>query len=343
MFCPNDECPDYLNSGLRAEYRDDIETCPYCETPLVGYRPEDPAQQPDGSARPPRIADDEPMEPVIEVNDPTEVIIIKSILEGAAIPYITRGESQFSAFRGTFVCGSILNPRNRGVIFTVPAPSWGFRGVYGSPFSYGQPSLDGPGELKPSLSIVADPVPWACWRGAFAGGQNWYEVTLDPGVSTTVVVPARLEAAPLEGMKTITDFRMENGDDPVLVDADVGVGGTPGILIKTRIAGHDTKLPATIKSGRSFVLRGLTRPALPNRRIYLRAMPNSAAAGGEAYRIATVKTDSKGHFKSDRLKIKYPTGRDGQAIWSYSSRLASPGRFANESSCGPALFLGSGS
>ncbi len=227
-------------------------------------------------------------------------------------------------------------------IFTVPAPSWGFRGVYGSPFSFGQPSLDGPGELKPSLSIVADPVPWACWRGAFAGGQNWYEVTLDPGVSTTVVVPARLEAAPLEGMRTITDFRMENGDDPVLVDADVDVGGTPGVLIKTRIAGHDTKLPATIASGKPFVLRGLTRPALPNRRIHLRAMPHSAAAGGKAYRIATVKTDAKGHFKSKRLKIRYQPASDGQAIWSFSSRLASPGRFANESSCGPAMFLGSG-
>ena len=228
-------------------------------------------------------------------------------------------------------------------IFTVPAPSWGFSGVYGSPFSYGQPSLDGPGELKPSLSIVADPVPWACWRGAFAGGQNWYEVTLDPGTSTTVVVPSRLEGAPLEGMKTITDFRMENGDDPVLVDADVEVGGTPGILIKTRIAGHDTKLPASIAAGRPFVLRGLTRPALANRRINLRAMPHSAAAGGKPYRIATVKTDAKGHFKTKRLKIRFAPEPGGQAIWSFSSRLASPGRFANQSSCGPAMFLGSGS
>lgn len=121
MFCPNDECPDYVSSGLRAEYRDEIAICPYCETPLVGFRPEDPAQPSDDGHRTPRIADDEPMEPVIEANDPTEVIIIKSILDGAAIPYITRGESQFSAFRGTFVGGSILNPRNRGVIFTVPS------------------------------------------------------------------------------------------------------------------------------------------------------------------------------------------------------------------------------
>ena len=121
MFCPSDECPDYVNSGLRAEYRDDLAVCPYCDTPLVGHRPEDPAPQSDDGPRSPRIADDEPMEPVIEAHDPTEVIIIKSILDGANIPYITRGESQFSAFRGAFVGGSILNPRDRGVVFAVPS------------------------------------------------------------------------------------------------------------------------------------------------------------------------------------------------------------------------------
>ena len=31
MFCPNDECPDFLNTGLRSEYRQDIFRCPYCD------------------------------------------------------------------------------------------------------------------------------------------------------------------------------------------------------------------------------------------------------------------------------------------------------------------------
>jgi hypothetical protein len=61
------------------------------------------------------------MEPVIEANDLTEVAIIKSILEGAGIPFVTQGENQFSAFRGSFAGGSIFNPRSRGVVFTVPA------------------------------------------------------------------------------------------------------------------------------------------------------------------------------------------------------------------------------
>jgi hypothetical protein len=121
VFCPNDDCPDYLNTGLRAEYRKDIAVCPYCETPLVAYRPEEPAPEPGELPTKPRIADDEPMEPVIEATDPTEVTIIKSILDGAAIPFITRGESQFSAFRGAFVSGSVFNPRGHGVVFAVPS------------------------------------------------------------------------------------------------------------------------------------------------------------------------------------------------------------------------------
>lgn len=68
-------------------------------------------------------------------------------------------------------------PDGSHFIFTVPQPAWGFSGVQGSPFSYfPQPTLDGPGRIKPSLAIVADPLPWGCWRGAFSGTQSWYEI-----------------------------------------------------------------------------------------------------------------------------------------------------------------------
>jgi hypothetical protein len=121
MFCPNDECPDYVNNSLRAEYRDDIAVCPYCETPLVGYRPEDPMGEAGALDRKPRVADDEVMEPVIEANDLTEVAVITSVLDAARIPFITHGENRFAAFRGAFAGGSIFNPGSRGVIFTVPS------------------------------------------------------------------------------------------------------------------------------------------------------------------------------------------------------------------------------
>lgn len=121
MFCPNDECPDFRNTGLRSEYREDITTCPYCRTHLVAQPPADAPTMEDGHPLKPRIADDEVMEPVIEATDLTEVAVIKSVLDGAGIPYIANGEQRFGAFRGAFVGGSIFNPSARGVIFTVPS------------------------------------------------------------------------------------------------------------------------------------------------------------------------------------------------------------------------------
>jgi hypothetical protein len=120
MYCPNDECPDYLNTGLRSEYFNDVIVCPYCETPLVA---EMPPLEPfdDGNPQKPRVGIDEAMEPVIEAADLTEVAVIKSVLDAAGIPYLAHGEQRFGAFRGAFVGGSIFNPGSRGVIFTVPS------------------------------------------------------------------------------------------------------------------------------------------------------------------------------------------------------------------------------
>ena len=121
MFCPNDDCPDFLDTQLRSEYREDIMRCPYCDTPLVAAAP--PAAPPDEDDHPPkpRVGDDEAMEPVIEAADLTEVAVIKSVLDAAGIPYLANGEQRFGAFRGAFVSGSILSPGSKGVIFTVPS------------------------------------------------------------------------------------------------------------------------------------------------------------------------------------------------------------------------------
>src|SRR5262245_60025040 len=60
------------------------------------------------------------LEVVLETIDPTEVAIVKSLLESAGIPYLTRGEDEYDAFRGAFR-GTVFNPRGRPVIFLVPA------------------------------------------------------------------------------------------------------------------------------------------------------------------------------------------------------------------------------
>ena len=63
---------------------------------------------------------EEPLEVVFETVDPTEVAIIKSMLEGAGIPFLTRGEDEYDAFRGAFR-GTVFNPGGRPVAFLVPA------------------------------------------------------------------------------------------------------------------------------------------------------------------------------------------------------------------------------
>jgi hypothetical protein len=66
------------------------------------------------------MENEEYLELLLETIDPTEVAIVKSLLEGAGIPYLTRGEDQYDAFRGAFR-GTVFSPHGRPVAFLVPA------------------------------------------------------------------------------------------------------------------------------------------------------------------------------------------------------------------------------
>jgi hypothetical protein len=66
------------------------------------------------------MRDDESLEVVLETMDAVEVAIVKSLLEGAGIPYLTRGEDQYDAFRGAFR-RTVFSPHGRPVAFLVPA------------------------------------------------------------------------------------------------------------------------------------------------------------------------------------------------------------------------------
>ena len=63
---------------------------------------------------------EESLEVVLETMNAAEVAIIKSLLEAVGIPYLTRGEDQYDAFRGAFR-GTVFNPFVRPVAFVVPA------------------------------------------------------------------------------------------------------------------------------------------------------------------------------------------------------------------------------
>ena len=121
MYCPNADCPERKSSNSPSEFRDEITVCPFCGSHLVPML--EPAEEEDGlpdyPPKPP-VAVDEEMEPVFETFDLTEVAVIKSLFDGAAIPYLAQHEEMYDAFRGMF-SATVFNPLGRPVVFLVPA------------------------------------------------------------------------------------------------------------------------------------------------------------------------------------------------------------------------------
>lgn len=56
---------------------------------------------------------------VLETMDSAEVAVVKSLFDAAGIPYLTRGDNEFDAFRGAFR-GTVFSPSARPVTFLVP-------------------------------------------------------------------------------------------------------------------------------------------------------------------------------------------------------------------------------
>lgn len=123
MFCPNPECPDFVETGKPGEYTHGVAVCPVCESYLEERFPvEDPGDSASGSpsfdSRPP--SPDEEFEPVFECTDPSEIQLIKSFLESEGIRYLITGEERYDAFRGS-LSAFRLNPKAGVVHFLVPA------------------------------------------------------------------------------------------------------------------------------------------------------------------------------------------------------------------------------
>lgn len=80
MWCPNQECPDALQTGSPAELRDEIRSCPFCGSSLVSSLPEWAVPEP------------EPEEPgwipVLAVTQDSWVPIVRGLLESAGIRYV---------------------------------------------------------------------------------------------------------------------------------------------------------------------------------------------------------------------------------------------------------------
>ena len=117
VVCPNPDCPDLEASGVRGEYVFGTGVCPYCGAELV-----DPAwfdAQERGGKAPTAGSGGPELEPVFESDDPAEIQIARSILDGAGIPTVTTNDSAsdrvlpgFDPFR--FMRGA------RAAVFWVP-------------------------------------------------------------------------------------------------------------------------------------------------------------------------------------------------------------------------------
>jgi hypothetical protein len=119
MYCSNPDCPDYQVTGVHGEYVDTVTVCPYCGERLVANLPAASNNESTALFDAPPCAGEVELELVFETSDPSEVAIIRSILDGAGIPSLVRGEEEFDALRGARSAFR-FNPRGGVVRFLVP-------------------------------------------------------------------------------------------------------------------------------------------------------------------------------------------------------------------------------
>jgi len=114
MYCANTKCPDFLATGNHGEYVEGVTTCPVCGEYLVDTLP----PTTDGPREEQHYTE---VEPVFETSDPTEVVVVKGLLESEGIPYVTTGAEKFDTFRGA-LSPMRYNPSAGRMIFMVPSP-----------------------------------------------------------------------------------------------------------------------------------------------------------------------------------------------------------------------------
>ncbi|MCK5378293.1 MAG: hypothetical protein KAJ78_02770 [Acidobacteria bacterium] len=111
MYCPNPDCPDLIEGGVRGEYVDGITQCPRCGITLVEGVAAD-------SAEALRVVDgDVDVESVFVTADGTEAAVVRSLLESSGIPFTVGGTAD-QAYLGLGWAGIGVVGRG-GVSFTV--------------------------------------------------------------------------------------------------------------------------------------------------------------------------------------------------------------------------------
>jgi hypothetical protein len=105
-----------VETGFHAEFVAGVSKCPSCGEYLVERLPDEDEPE----AQPPRTPrGDTDVEPVFESWNPSEVTVVKTLLDSAGIPYVTLGAESFDAFHGGR-SPMKFSPTSGSVFFLVP-------------------------------------------------------------------------------------------------------------------------------------------------------------------------------------------------------------------------------
>jgi hypothetical protein len=87
MFCPNLECPDLVEGGVRGEYVEGISVCPRCGAGLVEAAGLDLTEALRG------LEGDVDLESIFVTADGTEAAVVRTLLAASGISFTTTGDA----------------------------------------------------------------------------------------------------------------------------------------------------------------------------------------------------------------------------------------------------------
>jgi hypothetical protein len=254
------------------------------------------------------------------------------MLLGAAVVYVSSGGGA-AATTQPFTVGVHVSPttlrypaqrsyvmtytittaaRAESITITEGVGSWPEPRIFGKPWLYGGPSLQGPGRLSVFVA-VADAAIGTCTRGSDVFGTG-FKVDLPANKTTTVIQPVEIVAPPWPRMNWTPKLTVASADSPqgvALAAPHISLAGKTGVHIRlhsdppVRTRANGTIRPFAL--GRHVVTRGSTDPVVVGARIRLHAL---RAGGGPGSQIAlgTAITDRRGRFHSRRWRLAAPGG-----------------------------------
>lgn len=125
MWCPNRECPDFVEDGQPGEYRDGIATCPKCGATLVPeWPPAEPGRSGDAGAAGEPAEGEAAAEPVelpeplvaiaaFDYPDETEEIMLALIAKGITVYQFLDDGRDFKDQQGLQTCTRLLVPESQ--------------------------------------------------------------------------------------------------------------------------------------------------------------------------------------------------------------------------------------